>query len=463
MYSLRLLECAQQLGSEQSCPKIKQSFFLQNCQNHVASMIRLLASHLGGTGFYSRRGRYRIIARGNRVGRRRFLGDLPFPPPFRSGAAPYSPRFTLIGSQDLDAIVMETPAGTSVASPPTQSPFLGVVQSRQCPAFDWIKHNYLAALERAANNRWSLESGDFLLFPDVSPPNAWNPARPSPSELGLIPGWVAPGFLYVGIVPDDATGRRVFSGLSRFPRPFISALLHAHLASPSSALKTPVLRANIFTHTCLAAPSWFETRSEIGSKIDTELFRYSSSELDWRSRWSSELDSNGATIRSRIEFRTTKVQPARRDVPRRGQEIDRERRRERESVCADLLAVTLRHDVLDERRLAGVDVVARFGDHGFLQRTGSSAGPLAAWSPAVGVLEGLRQHQPSRAQQHHRYRQLARHPDTHTRTHTFTPRSLEDGASCSLEQKGKDESTIVCINECRDLAEVLRADGGERF
>ncbi|KAJ8893223.1 hypothetical protein PR048_005811 [Dryococelus australis] len=31
-----------------------------------------------------------------------FLGGLPFPLPFHSGAAPYSPRFTLIGSQDLD-------------------------------------------------------------------------------------------------------------------------------------------------------------------------------------------------------------------------------------------------------------------------------------------------------------------------------------------------------------------------
>ncbi|KAJ8894562.1 hypothetical protein PR048_007219 [Dryococelus australis] len=31
-----------------------------------------------------------------------FLGDLPFPPPLHSGAAPYSPHFTLIGPQDLD-------------------------------------------------------------------------------------------------------------------------------------------------------------------------------------------------------------------------------------------------------------------------------------------------------------------------------------------------------------------------
>ncbi|KAJ8866347.1 hypothetical protein PR048_032190 [Dryococelus australis] len=51
-------------------------------------------------------GSLRIFACGNRAGRCRwsadFIGDLPFSPPFHSGAAPYSPYFTLIGSQDLD-------------------------------------------------------------------------------------------------------------------------------------------------------------------------------------------------------------------------------------------------------------------------------------------------------------------------------------------------------------------------
>ncbi|KAJ8872721.1 hypothetical protein PR048_026335 [Dryococelus australis] len=36
------------------------------------------------------------------VGRSFFLGDIPFPPPFHSGAAPYSSFITLIGCQDLD-------------------------------------------------------------------------------------------------------------------------------------------------------------------------------------------------------------------------------------------------------------------------------------------------------------------------------------------------------------------------
>ncbi|KAJ8871642.1 hypothetical protein PR048_027969 [Dryococelus australis] len=64
-------------------------------------------------------------------------------------------------------------------------------------------------------------------------------------EPGSIPGGVAPGFSHVGIVPDDVAGRRVFSGISRFPHPLISALLHTHLTSPSSALnlKTSLSRA----------------------------------------------------------------------------------------------------------------------------------------------------------------------------------------------------------------------------
>ncbi|KAJ8880209.1 hypothetical protein PR048_016675 [Dryococelus australis] len=51
-----------------------------------------------------------------------------------------------------------------------------------------------------------------------------------PGEPGSIPGGVALGFSYVGIVQDDTAGRRVFSGISRFPRPCILMLLHTHLA-----------------------------------------------------------------------------------------------------------------------------------------------------------------------------------------------------------------------------------------
>ncbi|KAJ8895587.1 hypothetical protein PR048_000923 [Dryococelus australis] len=59
----------------------------------------------------------------------------------------------------------------------------------------------------------------------------------------LITVWVAPPppeFSHEGTVSDDAAGRRVFSWLSRLPRPCIPALLHTHLASPPSALKTSI-------------------------------------------------------------------------------------------------------------------------------------------------------------------------------------------------------------------------------
>ncbi|KAJ8897263.1 hypothetical protein PR048_002609 [Dryococelus australis] len=55
-------------------------------------------------------------------------------------------------------------------------------------------------------------------------------ARSPPTKANRVqsPAWVT-GFSHVGIVPEDAVGRWVFSGISRFPRPFIPALLHTLL------------------------------------------------------------------------------------------------------------------------------------------------------------------------------------------------------------------------------------------
>ncbi|KAJ8896921.1 hypothetical protein PR048_002267 [Dryococelus australis] len=58
-------------------------------------------------------------------------------------------------------------------------------------------------------------------------------------EPGYIPSEVGPRYFHVGIVPNDTSGRRVFSGISRR----VPALLHPRLASPSSALKTSLLRS----------------------------------------------------------------------------------------------------------------------------------------------------------------------------------------------------------------------------
>ncbi|KAJ8891008.1 hypothetical protein PR048_010517 [Dryococelus australis] len=67
--------------------------------------VRLLDSHIRERGSIPGGGRSPIFACGNRAGRCRwsvdFLGNLLFPPPSQSGAAPYSHRFTPIGPQEL--------------------------------------------------------------------------------------------------------------------------------------------------------------------------------------------------------------------------------------------------------------------------------------------------------------------------------------------------------------------------
>ncbi|KAJ8870597.1 hypothetical protein PR048_029620 [Dryococelus australis] len=63
------------------------------------------------------------------------------------------------------------------------------------------------------------------------------PPPPHQGEPGSIPGWVAPGFSHVGIVTDDAAGRRVFLG-DLLPRPLIPALLHPHFAGLQVSVNT---------------------------------------------------------------------------------------------------------------------------------------------------------------------------------------------------------------------------------
>ncbi|KAJ8877504.1 hypothetical protein PR048_021959 [Dryococelus australis] len=79
------------------------SHMRSGCRSGV--VVRLLASHLGQNRFDSRRSRPRISAYGNHAGRcscfAGFFGIIPFPP-IHYSTAPYSPRFTLIGSHDLD-------------------------------------------------------------------------------------------------------------------------------------------------------------------------------------------------------------------------------------------------------------------------------------------------------------------------------------------------------------------------
>ncbi|KAJ8888572.1 hypothetical protein PR048_008063 [Dryococelus australis] len=68
-------------------------------------------------------------------------------------------------------------------------------------------------------------------------------------EPSSIPSRNTPVCAHVGIVRDDAASWRVFSGISRFPRPFIPPLLHTHrntlIGSQDLAVKS---RPNFFAH-----------------------------------------------------------------------------------------------------------------------------------------------------------------------------------------------------------------------
>ncbi|KAJ8889298.1 hypothetical protein PR048_008796 [Dryococelus australis] len=74
--------------------------------------------------------------------------------------------------------------------------------------------------------------------------NLQQPVTTLASHLGepsSILGGVAHGFSRVRIVPDDAAGWRIFSEISRFPRPCIPGLLRIYITSPSKALETSIL------------------------------------------------------------------------------------------------------------------------------------------------------------------------------------------------------------------------------
>ncbi|KAJ8871720.1 hypothetical protein PR048_028053 [Dryococelus australis] len=65
---------------------------------------------------------------------------------------------------------------------------------------------------------------------------------------GTFSGDLIISLMKMGIVPDDVLGWRVFSGVSHFPRPFISALLHTSITLIGSQDLDVKRRPNLFTH-----------------------------------------------------------------------------------------------------------------------------------------------------------------------------------------------------------------------
>ncbi|KAJ8895947.1 hypothetical protein PR048_001288 [Dryococelus australis] len=81
--------------------------------------------------------------------------------------------------------------------------------------------------------------------------------NPCQGEPGSILGWITQGFSQV---PDDASGRRVFLRISRFPQPSRSGAAPFSLRLPSSALKTSLLRA-VTTPVVKIGSPWWEVSS----------------------------------------------------------------------------------------------------------------------------------------------------------------------------------------------------------
>ncbi|KAJ8893637.1 hypothetical protein PR048_006237 [Dryococelus australis] len=137
-----------------------------------------------------------------------FSRDLPFSPPLYSGAAPFLPHFTLIGSQYR-----------GVKSRPNLS-----IQLR----YDGNTSRFVGRSDEALGVRVSVARiAPSLLHLGRAVASALASHQGDP---GLIPGKFAPEFSHAGIVLDDAACRRAFSGYSRFPRPCIPAPLHPRVS-----------------------------------------------------------------------------------------------------------------------------------------------------------------------------------------------------------------------------------------
>ncbi|KAJ8884363.1 hypothetical protein PR048_016220 [Dryococelus australis] len=106
-------------------------------------------------------------------------------------------------------------------------------------------------------------------------------------EPRSIPGEVVPGFSHAGIAPDDAACWRVFSGVSRFHRPFIPAILHhTRLASPSSAVKTS--RDAVGARSTGSAPALLQPASGAGEVFARDCS--SSAQLEPTTRRATDIE-----------------------------------------------------------------------------------------------------------------------------------------------------------------------------
>ncbi|KAJ8871256.1 hypothetical protein PR048_027562 [Dryococelus australis] len=151
-----------------------------------------------------------------------FLGEFPvFPPTFHSGAAPYSSRLTLVGSQNLDVKSLSNLS----PSTPLCLKFLPAdrrIAVDRAPAHYTRKSGFEFPLKTWMKcGEWRGRGGAVVRL-----------LASHQGEPGSIPGGLAHGVSHVSIVPEDGAGRRVFLG----DLPFLPPLYYD--AAPFSPLLT---------------------------------------------------------------------------------------------------------------------------------------------------------------------------------------------------------------------------------
>ncbi|KAJ8868575.1 hypothetical protein PR048_030113 [Dryococelus australis] len=269
----------EECGTEMHLLVSSNNVCLRRYRDRGGLVVRLLASHLSEQGSIPDG-----IVPNEADNQRVFSGDLLFSPSLHSSAAPYSPRFIPIGSRDLGVksrqnlstpLLYITASGqyVEISSPKTRGlQAIRAINSTQysekgkrrqglingLAALGLLPSFVLVARESGLsfNSRENKELGQTpacLVQKDaykqmadrkkvarvsevLTLPRSGVVVRLHASHLGKpssIPDVVAHGFLYIGIVPGDAAGQRVFSGISRFPHPCIMAPLHTHFTGIS--------------------------------------------------------------------------------------------------------------------------------------------------------------------------------------------------------------------------------------
>ncbi|KAJ8880672.1 hypothetical protein PR048_017142 [Dryococelus australis] len=99
-----------------------------------------------------------------------------------------------------------------------------------------LSQNWLSEHETPRRPWCEVENLEILLYWAVLPSGLIFPRTPAKMNRVRFPGGVAPGSSYLGIVPDDTAGQRIFSGISRSPalpiqRCFVLTSLHPHQRS----------------------------------------------------------------------------------------------------------------------------------------------------------------------------------------------------------------------------------------